>query len=177
MREEAILAKIYLVEGPVGAGKSTYSKTLGQSAAAPHFNLDAWMARLFRPDRPESEVMQWYIERKKRCIEQIWDVALRTLNANCDVILELGLIRSRDRHAMYERIKASGHEVIIHILDAPREERRKRVNTRNVEKGETFSMEVPDTIFDMASDMWQAPDEFECEEQEVVFVSQGNVHQ
>ena len=165
------MSRAYLIEGPVAAGKSTFSEGLSQKIGAPHFNLDAWMTKLFRPDRPATGTMEWYIERKERCIEQIWDIALRVLNSKCDVILELGLIQREGRRAMYERIEESGHKFLVYVLDAPREERRERVRHRNFEKGSTFSMEVSDEVFEIASNMWEEPDSIECAEQEIVFVS------
>ncbi len=167
---EVVLAKVYLIEGPVGAGKSTFSEGLSQKMNAPHINLDSWLSRLFVPDRPATGVMEWYVERKDRCIGQIWDVALRILDSRCDVVLELGLLQPENRRAMYQRIEESGHKLMIYVLNAPREERRDRVRYRNVEKGSTFSMEVSDEIFELASDMWEEPDDIECEEQEIIFV-------
>jgi shikimate kinase len=68
------MAKIYLIEGPVGAGKSTFGLSLSQQFHVPCLILDVWMANLFRPDRPERDVMTWYGERKERCIQQIWKI-------------------------------------------------------------------------------------------------------
>ena len=165
------MAKVILVEGPVGAGKSTFSEDLSQKINASHINMDSWMAKLFRPDRPTTAVIEWYVERKERCVEQIWDVALRVLDSKCDVILELGLVQSESRRRMYQRIKESGHEILVYVLDGPREERKERVRNRNLNKGSTFSMEVPDEIFEIASNMWEEPNDIECEEQEVIFVT------
>ena len=161
------MSKIYLVEGPVGSGKSTFAERLALETKAPHINLDSWMVNLFRPDRPTSGTMEWYIERKERCIEQIWLVAKSILDANCDVILELGLIQRSSRQSMYTRVNESGYELVVYVLDAPRDIRRERVRLRNSEKGATFSMEVPDEIFEIASNMWEEPDDVECSEQNI----------
>ncbi|MEP1742542.1 MAG: ATP-binding protein [Kangiellaceae bacterium] len=171
------MATVILVEGPVGAGKSTFSEDLSHKVAAPHINLDSWMARLYRPDRPTTSVIEWYVERKERCIGQVWDVAFRILNCKCNVILELGLVQSKRRREMYERIKGSGHEVLVYVLDCPREVRKERVRNRNLNKGSTFSMEVPDEIFEIASDMWEEPNDIECEEQQVIFVPQSTANE
>lgn len=129
------------------------------------------MVNLFRPDRPSSGVIEWYVERKERCIEQIWDVAKRILDANCDVILELGLVQRSSRQSMYARASESGHELLVYVLDTPRDVRRERVRQRNLEKGATFLMEVPDEVFEMASNMWEEPDDVECGEQTIEFVA------
>jgi predicted kinase len=170
-RKGNAVSKIYLVEGPVGSGKSTFAERLALQINAPHIDLDSWMVNLFRPDRPSSGVIEWYVARKERCIEQIWDVAKRVLDANCDVILELGLIQRSSRKAMYTRADESGHELIVYVLDASRDVRRERVRQRNLEKGSTFSMEVTDEVFEMASDMWAEPDDVECSEQNIEFVA------
>ena len=170
------MAMVFLIEGPVGAGKSTFSNDLSQQVNAPHMILDSWMARLYRPDRPSTGIIEWYVDRKKRCVDQIWDVALRVLNSGSDVILELGLIQSESRQAMYERIDNSGHEILVYVLDAPREERRERVRNRNIAKGSTFSMEVPDDLFEIASNMWEEPNDSECEAKEVIFVPQSTAN-
>lgn len=74
------------------------------------------MAKLYGADeRPAQGRVAWYLERRKRCHEQIW-------------------------------------------LLAQADERRVRVNRRNLEMGETFAMHVPSDIFEYASDLWQTPD-------------------
>ncbi|BDU36770.1 AAA family ATPase [Vibrio nigripulchritudo] len=171
------MAKVFLIEGPVGAGKSTFSKDLSKRMSAPHINLDSWMSRLFSPDRPSTNIFEWYVARKKRCNEQIWEVALSILNSGSDVILELGLIQSDSRKSMYDLINESGHKVSVYVLDAPKEQRRKRVQYRNISEGSTFSMEVSDEVFELASNMWEEPNEIECTKQEVIFVPQSDVDQ
>ncbi len=156
------MATIHLVEGPVGAGKSTFAAQIALTHSALHLNLDEWMAVLFKPDRPTAGFMQWYSERKNRCIEQIWKVACDLLDTDSNVILELGLVQISDREAFYSRVDVTDYELKIYILDAPEEVRRQRVRNRNRTKGSTFQMEVPDEIFELANTAWQAPDDAEC---------------
>ncbi len=159
--------RIHLVVGPVGAGKSTFALALSRRLRALRFNLDEWMADLFRPDRPETGLADWYVERAERCVEQIWKLCTRAIDAGTDVVLEIGLIRRGDRERLYGRVDAAGYELVVHALDAPRETRRQRVERRNREKGDTFSMEVPPHVFETASDMWEPPDEIECAARDV----------
>ncbi len=86
-----------------------------------------------------------------------------------DVALELGLIQRAPRQALLRQLQQDGVDFTVHILDAPLEIRRKRVQRRNVEQGTTFSMVVPDHIFEIASAMWEFPDDLELEEYEHVF--------
>jgi hypothetical protein len=63
----------------------------------------------------------------------------------------------------------------MHVLDAPLELHRERVRRRNEEQGPTFSMLVPDHIFEIASTLWEPPDEFECEEYDIDFVGTNSI--
>lgn len=159
---------IHLIEGPVGAGKSTYAKALAKSGGITHIALDEWFARLYSPDRPPGNFVPWYLERKDRLIELILSYA-RTVLATNSIALELGLIQQAPRLALLRRLQEEGIHFCVHVLDAPINVRRERVQRRNTEQGETFSMVVPDNIFEIASSMWEEPDEFEQEEFEFIF--------
>jgi len=165
------MAQVHLIEGPVGAGKSTYSRGLEQEGRGVHIALDAWFAALFSPDRPAENWLPWYIERKERLLRLIWAHAERLLDSGHDVILELGLIQRAARLPFCQQVAEAGRPLRIHVLDAPTEVRRERVHRRNVEQGPTFSMVVPDAVFDMASQFWEAPDAFECEQFRVEWVA------
>jgi predicted kinase len=154
---------LHLVIGPVGAGKSTFARELAKENSAVHLDLDAWMAVLFAADRPATDTMPWYLERTARCIDQIWSVATQTVAAGTAVVLEIGMILRSDRDRLYSRIDAAGLADRLHIwvLDADRDIRRARVEQRNARRGATFKMIVPSAIFELASDLWQPPDDAE----------------
>lgn len=162
---------IHLIEGPVGAGKSTYAQALATRIGGVPIALDDWFARLFSPDRPATDVMAWYGPRKERLAGHIWAHALALRHAGVTPILELGLVQQRSREQVYEQARAAGVELRVHVLEASREVRRERVARRNTEKGPTFSMVVPEPIFEFASDMWQAPDEAEIRAHGIEVVS------
>lgn len=165
------MPKIHLVEGPVGAGKSTYAAQLSKQHAAPALILDAWFARLYSPDRPAEGLMPWYVERKERCIAHIWATALDILGTGHDVVLELGLVERASRKRFYALVDDAGYDLTVYLLDAPRDVRRERVRQRNREKGPTYTMEVPDAFFELASDAWEPIAEAEKEWCEVQVVA------
>lgn len=165
------MARLHLIVGPVGAGKSTFAVELRRQHGAVLFDLDQWMAVLYGDDeRPAENVIDWYVERKSRCLEQIWRVAEQVVDRGVDVVLELGLIQRAAREAFYSRTEELGHDLIVYVVDASRDWRRQRVEERNRQRGVTFAMEVPPAIFEMASDMWEPPDGRECRERDVRFM-------
>ena len=165
------MAQIHLVEGPVGAGKSTYAMKLSKRYKGPHFALDDWMTTLFRPDLPESGLMEWYAERKDRCIKQIWKLTCDLIDSDIHVVLELGLIQKSSRQYLYELANIAGYAVEVYVLEASTEVRRERVKQRNQQKGDTYFMDVPTKYFDLANDMWESPDSIESSVQNIQFIS------
>ena len=149
------LGRVHLIVGPVGAGKSTFAKKLSRDSLAPRLTLDEWMTQLFRPDRPADGVIEWYRERARRSVEQIWRVAQEVVVSGTDVILEIGLLHQHERLAFYERVEQAGLELTVYVIDASRELRRARVMARNQERGDTFSVVVPLEFFELASDLWE----------------------
>jgi len=164
-------ATIHLVEGPVGAGKSTYAAQLAVQYSAPRFNLDEWMVTLFSADRPETGFMPWYAERKDRCIEQIWNLSSDLIESEQSAVLELGLIQREDRRDLYKRVDDMEISLVVYVLDVPKEVRQQRVRQRNTQRSGTFRMHVSDKIFELANSMWQAPDEVECRERNIQYVN------
>ncbi len=128
---------------------------------------------LFRPDRPDANIYEWYMQRKQRCLDQIWSISSGLMEAGTSVVLELGLICQNDRLEFYNRVDAFGYDLTVYVLNAPKETRRHRVRQRNFEKGSTFSMEVPDEIFELASTLWETPDEIESIDRNIHFINTG----
>lgn len=163
-------ARVHLVIGPVGAGKSTFAERLEREHSAIRLTLDDWMATLFRPDRPATGLPAWYRERTQRCIDQIWKMTQQLTSRGDEAVLEIGLLLRDERLHFYERVSAAGLPLTVHVLDAARDVRRARVLERNRRQGATFSMVVPLEIFELASDLWQAPQSDECEGRDVRFL-------
>jgi predicted kinase len=115
--------------------------------------------------------MPWYIERKARLLDHIWNHAQALLARGVAPILELGLVHRQSRDDLYERAREAGVDLTVYLLLASRELRRDRVMRRNVEKGPTFSMVVPAPFFEMASDTWEEPDDVEIEQHRIEVVS------
>lgn len=140
------MPKLHLIEGPVGAGKSTFARSLALRTHGVHIALDEWFARLYGADRPAAEFMDWYVEHKLRLLDLIWRHSNAVLASCTDSILELGLIQRQSRISLYEKARSSNVELTVYMLDAPKDVRHARVMRRNVEKGATFSMVVPEQI-------------------------------
>lgn len=93
------MSQIHLVVGPVGAGKSTYTRKLCNEHQAVRLTLDEWMATLFGEDqRPAEGRIEWYLARTERCLSLIWQLTKQLTAVGSVVVLEPGLIRLEARH-------------------------------------------------------------------------------
>ena len=158
---------VHLVVGSTGAGKSTYSKAFAAQHRVMRFAIDEWMVALFGKDRPEDAGYAWYSDRIERCTNQIWSECLQLLALGHGVVLEIGLTNRAARSEFYQRVEAAGYDCQLHVLEAPRELRWQRVEQRNRERGDTYSLEVTRDMFDFVETMWEPPDEAECTERNV----------
>lgn len=156
------MAILHMIEGPVGAGKTTFANDLGRDLQSPPLILDAWFVTLFLADKPDQGLWDWYAVRKTRCVDQITEVAKGLIANGHDAIVELGLIRRNARLDYYAQLEAMQLRYVVHFLDAPQPERLARVRQRNTEKGVTYAMTVSDDVFATASKMWESPDTAEC---------------
>jgi predicted kinase len=151
-------ARLNVIFGPCGAGKTTYAHAFARREKAVAFILDDWMARMFGPDMPEPLQYDWMIERVGRCEGQIWATAAGVLAAGTSVILDIGLMRKADRARVREIAEATGLPLQFHFVDAPQAVRRARVLDRNVVRGESFAIEVTPDLFDFIEGVYEPPD-------------------
>lgn len=162
------MAKVILVVGLTGAGKSTYCGELAKRERAAVYSIDHWMKSLFWQDMPKDPDMkwfqensEWYVDRIARC-EKLIESEMKSLTqCGISVILDLGFTAKSHRDH-YVQIGNSLHaETEIHYLDVPEEERWDRVQRRNAEKGATYSMQVSREMFDYIESIFEPIEESE----------------
>lgn len=150
--------KVYLITGGTGAGKTIYALKLAAETGGIRFSIDDWMTTLFWMDSPDPISHDWAMERITRTEAQMWETAQQVLAQGLPVILDLGFTKAVHRQKFYNLAKKAGAEPILHWVDVSPEERWRRVQSRNAEKGETFAMEVPREMFDFMESEWEAPE-------------------
>jgi predicted kinase len=149
--------RFHLVCGSTGAGKTTYSIALSDRIGGVRFSIDEWMGTLFGKDVAEPIQFSWMIERVHRCETQIGRIALRCAGRGLPVVLDLGFTRADQRARLAALARDAGHEAVLHFLDVPAETRWSRVEARNRDRGDTFSIEVTRPMFDFVEGMWEPP--------------------
>lgn len=152
---------IHVVVGSTGSGKSTYGKRLANQLGSLHFSVDEWMHTLFEADKPDEPTFDWMMERINRVKEQIWQSVTGLLDHNIAPVLEIGLTTVANRSKIFQKAEDLGVEVHLHFLDVSAKERWQRVERRNEQRGETYSLEVTRDMFDFVENMWEPPTDLE----------------
>ncbi len=155
------MARLILVCGPTGVGKTTHSLAISKEVGAIRFSIDPWMQTLFADDMTSLDY-SWMIERVNRCYEQIWQVSEQILALDGDVVLDLGFTTKAQRDLFSDRAKELGIDAEIHYLDAPKDVRKKRVDKRNSEKDPAvYAFEVNDMMFSFMEPRFEIPSQEE----------------
>ncbi|MDD1794543.1 ATP-binding protein [Enterovibrio sp. ZSDZ42] len=165
------MARLILVCGPTGAGKTTYSIGLCKDIGAVKFSIDPWMQTLFSKDMTSLNYA-WMIERVNRCYDQIWEVSKQILALDGNVLLDLGFTAKSQREIFVKKAQALNIDAEVHYLDAPTDVRKTRVNKRNMEKDPAvYSFEVTDMMFNFMEPRFEVPDSEELKHGLTVNVS------
>jgi predicted kinase len=154
------MATIFCVCGPVASGKSTYSASLAKQNAAVVFSMDKWMNTLFVKDIPAGSGpsnVAWFSERVDRCEDQSWQIVEQLLRRDVNVVLDWGFIRQERRNKANQRAASCDYKVEWHVLESDKEVRRKRLEERNANGGETFAFQVTPAMFDFAERLYEPP--------------------
>ena len=152
---------VHLVAGSTGAGKTTYALELAAREGALRLSIDEWMTALFGPDQPTPLQFEWMIERVNRCEAQMWAVAFQAAVLGTSIVVDCGLTRESHRFKWAKLAADAGLPVRLHHLDVDAEERWRRVQGRNVERGPTYRLEVTREMFDFVETLWERPSDDE----------------
>lgn len=86
-------ATLYIIQGFIGAGKSTFSKKFSKETGAIHLNPDEWVTKLYNKDE--------YMKDWNKCFDatvvQLWEKTKEYLNSGVDVIFDMGFWIKKDR--------------------------------------------------------------------------------
>jgi predicted kinase len=117
------VATLFLICGLPASGKTTRAKELEREHRALRLTPDEWIAA-FALDPAD--------DAKRAAVEaQQWQVAARALELGVDVVLDFGVWSRSERDTFRARAKALGARTVLHFLDVPRDELRKRLLARN----------------------------------------------
>ena len=120
------------------------------------------MKALYWQDMPSNPDMNWFVQNQKwyteriaRCEKLIQVEVVDLFKAGVDVLLDLGFTSAehRAKYLALARDNKQGGE--INFLDVDPQTRWNRVQSRNKNKGSTYSMEVTREMFDYMENVFE----------------------
>jgi predicted kinase len=122
-----IFMTVYLLVGPVGAGKTVAARALERREAALRLSIDEWMIRLYGHHMSR----ELFEARRAACMELLVDLSERAAARGLNVVLDCGFWKRSQRHWVRERLTRAGFAVEVWHFEVDADERWKRVAARN----------------------------------------------
>lgn len=99
------------------------------------------------------------MDRVERCYKQICHTAASVTARDVPCVLDLGLSQRSSRTRFANWAQGQCLSAQLHFLDIPAEERWRRVQMRNAEKGATYQLpfEVTKEMFDFVETLFEPP--------------------
>lgn len=121
---------LYLTCGLPGSGKTSLAKIIEHEASALRLTGDDWMHHLY-PGISTTEAEMGPCRRRVESLQ--WQIALRAIRLQCNVVVDWGVWSRAERDACREEAHAAGARVVLCFLDVPFEQLCDRLARRNAE--------------------------------------------
>lgn len=128
------MAKLHVLCGLPGSGKSTFAQRLVRERSAVRFANDDWMLALFGRNPPEERFREVFAK-----IEMLqWGLAAELLRRGLDVIWDYGVWSRSDRADLYRRCTEAGAGFVLYEIVCGFETAVRRVTGRSSICGDHF---------------------------------------
>jgi len=145
-------ARLILICGLPGSGKTTFAKQLAQEVRAVRLSPDEWKHALG---------IDYYDEEARvRLEDRLWLLAHELLTLEQSVIMENGFWAREERDELRLAGRTLGATVELHYLDEPVEELWRRLERRNTE-GASGSVPIKRSDLDKWAAQFEAPNAVE----------------
>lgn len=118
---------LHIMQGFLGAGKSTYSRKLAQDIGAIRMNADEWVDEHFSADEQKNNWDQCF----STAIDTLWQRAEQSLKTGQDVILDFGFWNRESRDHARGKAAEWGVAIKHYYIHAPDEILLERIKKRS----------------------------------------------
>lgn len=120
------MAKIFLICGFLGAGKTTISKQLAQQYNAEYMNVDETVLQMFAPEQYHKEWEHCFSGAEKA----LWLKIQECAKCGKDVVFDVGFWTRKSRDEARLRAKQNGIEPVLYYVYAPDHILKQRISKR-----------------------------------------------
>lgn len=139
------MTTLHFIFGRPCAGKTSLARALGTPLGAVVFIEDEWLLAL----GGTITTVEQYLDASRRVRGLMAPLIARLLELGTPVVLDFAANTVRDRAWVRGLFEAAGADHVLHVLDVPVEECRRRLHQRNAEQpAGLYFGHVADDLFD-----------------------------
>ena len=116
-------ATLYIIQGFIGAGKTTFSKMLSKQTGAIHFNPDEYISKFYTKD----DYMKNWDKCFSQTVDNLWQETKKYLKNGTDVIFDMGFWIKKDRTFARKIASECNANIKHYYLYVPDEILKKRI--------------------------------------------------
>ena len=150
-------AMIHLLCGPTASGKTRLAKKIESERGAIRFSIDERMAPPHFPGQRDDRLIGQLIEDTHPVFLEILKESHQQLASGKEVVLDVGTFNRSTRDLIRSWATGIGQPLILYYLSVSREIRLERLRQRNECRGSDYSFEVPQWVFDLIDQVFEAP--------------------
>lgn len=120
------MAKLFLICGFLGAGKTTFSKKLAYEHNAEYMNVDEYVMRNFTKEEYENNWEECF----SKAEEALWKKIYKCAKNNQNVVFDVGFWTRQSRDNARNRAQEIGITPVLYYIYAPDEILKQRIATR-----------------------------------------------
>jgi predicted kinase len=143
-------ARLVLICGLPGSGKTTLSRKLAPALRAVRFCPDEW--------KHELDIDYYDEERRTKLEGRLWRLGQELLELGQSVILEYGFWAREERDELRQTARRIGVPVELHFLDVPVDELWRRLEIRNKRAEPGTAPIKHEDLLKWIEQHWEAPD-------------------
>lgn len=114
---------LYIIQGFIGAGKSTFSRKLANEKRAVHLNPDEWVGKLYSKEEYMADWNKCFSD----AVDKLWTTAKELLRGGKNVIFDMGFWLKKDRDLARQVAKECQSECVHYYLNVPDEILKQRI--------------------------------------------------
>ena len=118
-------ATLYIIQGFIAAGKSTFSNKLKKETDSIHLNPDEWVTKMYEYD--------YYMSHWEECFDNtlnhLWKLTKEYLTGNKNVIFDMGFWKKEDRDYARKIANECNCDCVHYYLYVPDEVLKERIIT------------------------------------------------
>jgi predicted kinase len=146
---------IHLICGLPGSGKTTYANKILQNDQVVCFSIDHCLKPLSYPQNLDFYFLSKLAERIRQCEIKILCSCEKVLAERKDVVLDIASFKRIDRDRIRAWADKINSPITLYFVTAKKATRWERILNRNLQKGKTYSFDVPQWAFEFIEGWFQ----------------------